>query len=220
MVHIISFGALSPGVTRFLSVISGQRWPPVLCAVTLQTDVQKILRNARKLPDKTQTFYKVNAAGNQLTFFTVRFGFVTAFCMCVVLSLSPLETLWSIIVLTTELTVFSLNLSGAEPSQEGRPGFRFLGAPEGSGRPAGARVHPAAGLGPSRCCLPALPCRTTAQTGQHWRLPVCGFWLQHRPHAHWLLQLSYARMNEDGLKHSSLSLYEPRWRWHQCVEVG
>jgi hypothetical protein len=26
-----------------------------------QTDVQKILRNARKLPEKTQTFYKVNA---------------------------------------------------------------------------------------------------------------------------------------------------------------
>lgn len=26
----------------------------------LQTDVQKILRNARKLPEKTQTFYKVS----------------------------------------------------------------------------------------------------------------------------------------------------------------
>lgn len=25
----------------------------------LQTDVQKIFRNARKLPEKTQTFYKV-----------------------------------------------------------------------------------------------------------------------------------------------------------------
>lgn len=34
----------------------------VIFAVILQTDVQKILRNARKLPDKTQTFYKVNVA--------------------------------------------------------------------------------------------------------------------------------------------------------------
>lgn len=52
-----------------LSVNSGgfllqlpQQLPRALCISLsfLQTDVQKILRNARKLPEKTQTFYKVS----------------------------------------------------------------------------------------------------------------------------------------------------------------
>lgn len=47
---------------HFLSALTD-----VFHAVILQTDVQKILRNARKLPDKTQTFYKVNLAENEST---------------------------------------------------------------------------------------------------------------------------------------------------------
>ena len=31
----------------------------------LQSDIQKILRHARKLPDKTQSFYKVNNSGEE-----------------------------------------------------------------------------------------------------------------------------------------------------------
>lgn len=81
-------------------------------------------------------------------------------------------------------------LLGAESSKEGCIGVWILGAPEGSSWPAGAWVHVAAGLGPPRCCVPALSCCTTAQTGQHRWLPVCSFWSQYCSHAHRLLQLS------------------------------
>lgn len=37
-----------------------QKLPRFFFSSFLQTDVQKILRNARKLPEKTQTFYKVS----------------------------------------------------------------------------------------------------------------------------------------------------------------
>lgn len=114
-------------------------------------------------------------------------------------------------------TVLYLNRLGAEPTSEGCLGFRFLGAPEGSGRPAGERVHPTARLGPPGCCIPALPCRTATQIGQHWWLPVCCFWLQYCAHAHWLLKLSHVWMCKNWLKYSSLSLCGPTWSQHLCV---
>lgn len=86
--------------------------------------------------------------------------------------------------------LYSNLLLGAESSKEGCIGVWILGAPEGGSWPAGAWVHLAAGLGPPRCCVPALSCCTTAQTGQHWWLPVCSFWSQYCSHAHRLLQLS------------------------------
>lgn len=89
-----------------------------------------------------------------------------------------------------KLVLHSYLLLGAESSKEGCIGLWLLGAPEGGSWPAGAWVHVAAGLGPPRCCVPALSCCTTTQTGQHWWLPVCSFWSQHCSHAHWLLQLS------------------------------
>lgn len=88
------------------------------------------------------------------------------------------------------LILYSNLLLGAESSKEGCIGLWILGAPEGSSWPAGARVHVAAGLGPPWCCVPALSCCTTTQTGQHRWLPVCSFWSQYCSHAHRLLQLS------------------------------
>lgn len=86
--------------------------------------------------------------------------------------------------------LYSNRLLGAKSSKEGCIGVWILGAPEGSSWPAGAWVHVAAGLGPPRCCVPALSCCTTTQTGQHRWLPVCSFWSQYCSHAHRLLQLS------------------------------
>lgn len=118
-------------------------------------------------------------------------------------------------VFLLEFTVLYFNMSGAQPSAEGCLGFRFLGAPEGSGRPAGERVHFAARLCSSRCRVPALPRRTAAQTGKHWWFPVRCFWSQYCPHAHWLLKLSQVWIRErNWLKWSSLSLCGPMWR-HQ-----
>lgn len=89
-----------------------------------------------------------------------------------------------------KLILYSNLLLGAESSKEGCIGVWILGAPEGSSWPAGARVHVAARLGPPRCCVPALSCCTTTQTGQHRWLPVRSFWSQYCSHAHRLLQLS------------------------------
>lgn len=150
----------------------------------LQTDVQKILRNARKLPDKTQTFYKVGLIKNDLS----------------------LKYSKKIVIHTFG---FSL-MSGAEPPTESSLGFRVLGAPKRSGRSVGERVHFVAGLSPSRCRFPALPCCTATETGQYWRIPVCCFWSQHCPHAHRLLQLSRVRrMNSDT---ADRSCADSTWR--------
>lgn len=48
-----------------------------LNTVPPQTDVQKILRNARKLPDKTQTFYKVSLTETYLYYLSKCFHYVT-----------------------------------------------------------------------------------------------------------------------------------------------
>lgn len=98
-----------------------------------------------------------------------------------------------------------MNLAGVEPPSEGCLGFWFLGAPEGCSRSAGERVHPAARLGPSGCCFPALPRCTATETGQHWWLPVCCFWSQHCSHAHWLFKLSHVWISKKWTKISAAS---------------
>lgn len=150
---------LTPLTSTYVSLFSINF---VFFPIIIQTDVQKILRNARKLPEKTQTFYKVIVN----SCFLLK---VWLFWLCVLGSF------------------FFKLLLGAESSKESCIGVWILGAPEGSSRPVGAWVHPAARLGPPRCCLPALSCCTTTQTGQHWWLPVRSLWSQHRSHAHWLL---------------------------------
>lgn len=133
------------------------------CFFLIQTDVQKILRNARKLPEKTQTFYKVVVK------------------TCLILSI------WLFWLGCFKLILHFKMLLGAEPSEESCIGVWILGTPEGGSWPAGPRVHPPARLGPPRRCLPALSCCTTTQTGQHWWFPVRSLWSQHRSDAHRLL---------------------------------